>query len=392
MRLAISTPVYPFPGDPSRAPYIFEIARQLGTLVDVEVFFHAVRYSRHKWLQPSTYQPVPVGMDLSSPNVKVTVFDYPTIPFVGRVFNGLLSERVLEPHLRRFAPDIVLGYWLYPEGYGAWRCARALNVPCVLGGLGTDIRGRDRLTRWLTGCALRGADHSIMVSEEMRQSAIVRFGVHPERVHTIPNGVNTGIFHPRPQRSARVQLGLPLDQRLIVYVGRFIAAKGMRELIAAFETLSARRPDVQLALIGDGMMREEIVQRLHDSQLTDRVHLPGALQPEQVARWLNAGDLLCLPSYSEGHPNVVVEALACGLPVVATSVGGIPESVNESNGRLVHPRDADALLGALEGALDADWDRAAISRGVSRGWDDVARETLAICEQALRRQSQMSGG
>ena len=96
-----------------------------------------------------------------------------------------------------------------------------------------------------------------------------------------------------------------------------------------------------------------------------------------------ASDLVTLPSYSEGHPNVLVEALASGRPVVATPVGGIPEVVDAASGLLVPPRDADALADALAKALAQDWDEAALARRFSRDWEQVARDTLRACEEAL---------
>jgi teichuronic acid biosynthesis glycosyltransferase TuaC len=384
MRIAISTPAYPLPTDPTRGRYIYEIARNLGKLATVEVFFHTARYPRHRWLRPRSYPITDVTTDLSTPDVRVHAFDYPSLPVVSRVINGYVSGRALLGRLRIFAPDVVLAYWIYPEGYGAWRSARTLNIPCVLGGLGTDIRARDRLTRWFSGRALRGADQTIMVSEDMRSLAISQFGVNAQSVHTISNGVNTEIFRPMNQGEMRRQLGVADDRRLIVYVGRFVATKGLRELVEAFAALSAQRPDVDLALIGDGMMRGELEMRLQAANLSSRVHMPGALQPEAVAKWINAGDLLCLPSYSEGHPNVVLEALACGRPVVATNVGGTPEAVSATTGVLVSPRDADALRHALASVLNRSWNQHVVSASQSRGWGDVAKDTLKVCGQAVK--------
>ena len=122
---------------------------------------------------------------------------------------------------------------------------------------------------------------------------------------------------------------------------------------------------------------------LFRSGYADRVHMPGGLPPEQVAQWIAAADLLTLPSWSEGYPNVVVEALACGRPVVATDVGGTHEIVNANNGLLIAPRDAQVLADALRAALDAQWDHAAIAAAMQRTWDDVAAETLAVCEPLI---------
>jgi teichuronic acid biosynthesis glycosyltransferase TuaC len=384
LRIAISTPAYPLPGDPTRGRYIYEIARCLGRLATIEVFFYTARYPRMRWLRPRTFKPTDVTTDLSTPDVKVTAFDYPSIPLVSRAINGLVGGRALLRRLRPFRPDIVLGYWIYPEGYGAWRCARQLGVPCVLGGLGTDIRARDSLTRWLSGHALRAADQLIMVSQEMRRLVIDRFGVDPARVHAIANGVNAAIFYPRDATAMRQKLGLSAAHRIIVYVGRFVAAKGVRELLQAFGALAAHDDTLRLVFIGDGVMREELRAQVAAARWGDRVLMPGAMQPEAIAEWLGAANLLCLPSYSEGYPNVVIEALACGRPVVATEVGGIPEIVDATNGRLVPPRDASALRVALAETLGRPWDQQALAAPWSRSWDDVARATLVVCEQACR--------
>jgi teichuronic acid biosynthesis glycosyltransferase TuaC len=385
LRIAISTPAYPLPGDPTRGRYIYEIARALGRLATVEVFFHTNRYPQLRWLRPRTFVPTDVTADLSTPDAKVTAFDYPSIPLLTRAINGQLSGRALLRRLRPFRPDLVLGYWIYPEGYGAWRCARRLGIPCVLGGLGTDIRARDALTRWLSGRALRAADQLIMVSQEMRRLVIDRFRVAPARVHAIANGVNAVIFHPRDRAAMRLKLGLGIALRIIVYVGRFVATKGVRELLQAFGALATQDADLRLVLIGDGVMREELQAQVAAAAWGRHVLLPGAMQPEAIAEWLSAGDLLCLPSYSEGYPNVVLESLACGRPVVATNVGGIPEIIDATNGRLVAPRDSAGLQAALAATLAGRWDQQALAAPWSRSWDDVARATLAVCEQACTR-------
>jgi glycosyltransferase involved in cell wall biosynthesis len=128
-------------------------------------------------------------------------------------------------------------------------------------------------------------------------------------------------------------------------------------------------------------MRAELTALATDP--ASQMRLLGAQPASTVASWMAACNLLALPSYSEGHPNVLVEALACGRPVVSTPVGGVPEVVDDSCAMLVPPRDVPALAGALADVLDRDWDEAALSRRFSRSWGDVAAETLAACDEAL---------
>src|SRR5690606_14697264 len=143
---------------------------------------------------------------------------------------------------------------------------------------------------------------------------------------------------PRDRATMRAQLGIDADARLIVYVGRLVEAKGLRELLAAFGRLSQDDATLRLALVGDGVMREELEALVRVAGLHERIVLTGGMEPDDVARWLGAADLLSLPSWSEGYPNVVVEALACGCPVVATDVGGTREIIGQDNGLLIPAR------------------------------------------------------
>jgi glycosyltransferase involved in cell wall biosynthesis len=292
---------------------------------------------------------------------------------------------VLIPRLRRFRPDVAIGYWIYPDGDAAVRAARALGIPSAIGALGSDIHVRSGAAAQQTRRAIASAGALITVSEAMRNTAIADFGADPAKVHTITNGFNGSVFRPLAQSAVRGELGIDANARLVVYVGRFVEAKGLRELIGAFRAMAATDPALRLALVGDGVMREELAELVQSAGLAERTFMPGGIPPVEVARWISAADVLTLPSWSEGYPNVVVEALACGRPVVATDVGGTSEIVNASNGLLIPPRDPDALATALTRALDARWDHDAIAAATRRSWDDVARETLAVCEQLANR-------
>jgi glycosyltransferase involved in cell wall biosynthesis len=160
-----------------------------------------------------------------------------------------------------------------------------------------------------------------------------------------------------------------------------VPEKGLRELFDACGGLVAARPRLQLALVGDGPMRAELEARI--ARDAPWAQLAGAQLPAQVAQWFAACNLLALPTYSEGHPNVLVEALACGRPAVTTPVGGIPEVVDDSVAILVPPRTVEPLRAALAAALDREWDPAALGARFSRDWSQVATDTLTACEEAL---------
>jgi teichuronic acid biosynthesis glycosyltransferase TuaC len=373
----------PVPHDSTRGRYIYETARALSRMADVKVFFQQIRYPRLPWAAPRSFLHADVGPDYRIEGLNVETFSYPGLPVVSRAFNGMVAAQVLLPKVRAFNPDLVLAYWVYPDGDTARRIARRLRKPCVVGALGSDIHVRSGFTHWLTGRVVQNVDALLTVSEAMRRSAIAEFGAQPERVHTVINGFNAEVFYPRPQAPLRASLGIGVNDKVIIYVGRFVEAKGLRELITAFTAMSQNRADLRLALVGDGVMKAELLALLDNAGIRDKVHFPGGLEPLQVAEWISASDVLTLPSWSEGYPNVVVEAVACGRPVVATDVGGTNEIIHADNGILIPPRQPEALRAGLEQALSAPWDHAQIAAAIKRTWDDVAHQTLEVCEQVI---------
>jgi teichuronic acid biosynthesis glycosyltransferase TuaC len=385
-RIAIVTPMLPVPHDMTRGRYIHETARAIAKLTDVKVFFQQAKYPR--LVAPRSFIEGTVGADYEVDGIEVDAFTYPVMPMVSRAINGHVSSAVALPRIRQYRPDVVLAYWVYPDGFGALRVARALGVPCVVGALGSDIHVRAGINQRMTRQTIGDVDALLTVSEAMRQTAIHEFGAQPQRVHTIVNGFNTGVFYPRDQGPLRQALGMAADEHSIIYVGRFVEAKGMRELLQAFQGLSQALPKARLNLVGDGVMKGELAELIRGMGLQDRVRMPGGLPPEQVAEWICASDVLTLPSWSEGYPNVVVEGVACGRPVVATDVGGTREILNAHNGLLIPPKDPKALQDALHKALTSPWDRDAIANAMRRTWDDVAHETLEVCKAVVHHRKQ----
>lgn len=377
MRLLVVTSQFPIRDEPTRGRPIVQTVQQLAQLATVKVISPIAVYPR--WAQPGSYLahvPAAVaGLD-GAPEYPA----YPALPGLTRPLNGWLCARAIESALLRFRPDAVLAYWLYPDAYGAMLAARRAGVPLVAGARGSDIRVRDAISRHLTRRVVRAARRLLVVSEDLGRLAVQRYGAEAARVHVIANGCDASIFHPRDRAAARQALALPADATVLLYVGRLVAEKGLRELIAAFRQLTAQRPNLQLVLVGDGPMRDELGTL---AAAMGKLRLTGPLAPAAVAQWMTAADLVTLPSYSEGHPNVLVEALACGRPVVATEVGGIPEVVDRDNGILVPARDSEALAAGLAAALARDWNPNALSRRFSRSWCQVAEDTLQQCADAI---------
>lgn len=378
-RIAVITPILPVPEDMTRGRFIYETTRALARQADVRVFLTQAQYPQTSWLQPSRHKSVVMADAYSLPGIDIETVTYPALPLISRVTNGWVSGMSLLKRVAQYSPDILIGYWTYPEGAGAEYVGRKLGKPVVIGALGTDINDRHGINAWLTRRTLQAADKIVFVSQAMTRHAIDTFGVSPERCATVVNGINTTVFHPQDRNGCREALGLPPKAPVVIYVGRLIEAKGLGELVASVTNLRQTHPDLRTILIGEGPYLDTLKGLIAAKGQQDRIILAGGQLPQKVAQYINAADILTLPSWSEGYPNVLVEALACGCPVVATHVGGIPEIVTADNGRLVPPRDTGALTDALNQTLEKAWDRPAISRNMSRTWDDVARETLEVC-------------
>ena len=381
IKILAVTPYFPVSATSYKGNSALHTLRWLKRSAEVEVICPITRYP--KWLAPNAYHDVP-DLTYQHPEFPTTYFEYPALPVLTRPINGFVCAHYLLPYVRAAKADVILNYWLYPEGFSAVRAGHKLGIPVVVGAIGSDVRTRtDRWTIHFVRETMKQADAVITVSEDLRQLAI-GMGAPPEKTTSILNGCDTSVFFPGDRDEARCAVGFEGDGELILYAGNLIASKGLGELMDAFLGLLATRPQARLAIIGQGEYGETIKSRAALAGAQDRVLLLGRRKADGVAVWMRAADVFCLPSYSEGCPNVVVEALSTGLPVVATRVGGIPELVDARVGILIPPRDAAALAEALDTALGRAWDRNQIASACRRSWEEVADKTFAVCRGVLR--------
>lgn len=288
-----------------------------------------------------------------------------------------------------FPWDVVVGSNAYPDGVGAADVAMFSRTPLVQNVIGTDVNelpdrpALGRQIRW----ALRRAGRVIAVSHAMAER-VVSLGVPRERVVAQHNGVEGETFAIRPMAEARARVGIDHQGPVIVYVGNVKIGKGVKVLVEAMAPLVRRhgRSDALLCVVGSGEADAEIAARVRELGLSKHVRLAGRQLHTEVPYWISAGDVFCLPSYMEGCPNVVLEALASGRPVVATNVGGIPELVKDGvTGELVPPGDPEALADGLAKALSQRWAESALRTSVPYlSWDAVAKSYLAIIEDAMK--------
>jgi glycosyltransferase involved in cell wall biosynthesis len=376
MKIAYISNYFPSSAEPSQGRSAYQTLRVLARDSELRVFYPHSSYP--SLLKPRSRSFGRLDASYSPPDVKASYFDYPAIPLISRPFNGWMAARALLPAVRAFAPDVIFSCFLYPDGYAAIKIGKALGVPVVVMSIGSDInRIGDSISAMMTRTVLRKADFVVTVSGDLCQKAVA-MGASPEKVRAIVNGCDLTVFHARDRLEARRKLGIDPAAEAVIYIGRMDVKKGLRELVEAAASLHSERPNLHAYLIGEGPDRHLIQSAIQASNAAGYIHAMHGCAFDDVAVWMAAADLVTLPSYMEGCPNVVLEALASGRPVVATSVGGIPEILSDACGGLVPPRDAYALAQALASVLDKTWDADAISAHGSRSWETVAAELNEI--------------
>ncbi|MCA9469046.1 MAG: glycosyltransferase family 4 protein [Nitrospira sp.] len=315
---------------------------------------------------------------------------YPLIPKLGNFlhsflfFLGLFSSAWA---LRtRFKFDLINAHWLYPDGVAAAWLARIMGVPLVLSGRGCDINVFlfQKYKRRSILHSLRQADRVTVVSEELK-SLLLEAGVDNERVTVIRNGIDREIFSPRDKSNCVELLGLSPRSPTILFVGRLTEEeeKGLRYLIFAIRELVQVRKEAILYVVGDGPMLKPYEILVKKIALQAHIHFVGAKAHKDIALWIGACDVFCLPSIREGCPNVVLEALSCGRPVVASRVGDVPKLVGKENGILVEPGNSHALFEALKIAVERKWEQGEICKSVSGlSWDVAASQYYSVLYEA----------
>lgn len=330
-------------------------------------------------------------------DVRATYARYFLIPKVSQRWHARsmywgIASTVRRLH-REIGFDVVNAHWLDPDGVVAAWLARDLNLPLVVTGLGCDVNvyAHEGPRRASILEAIAAAAAVTTVSEPLKQG-LVEEGVPASKIAVIPNGVDTELFRPRARSDCRAALGLPQDAHLIVCVSRLSEEKGVDVLVRAFAQVRVRLPGAMLALVGAGPLQAELEREAAALGLRDSLRLVGAVTHEQVAQWIGACDVSCLPSLREGHPNAAMEALASGRALVASRVGALPGMIQPATGRLVEPGDAAALSAALIDALGAPWNDETIAASVRESsWQRAAREYLRVYNVAVRTTARTDG-
>jgi glycosyltransferase involved in cell wall biosynthesis len=362
-----------------------ERIRHLGAMADIQVVA-PVPWFRTLGVQPRAHDTTPL-LGIHHPR-----FWY--IPKVLKSVRGLFLFLSALHHVRRlrksFDFDLIDAHFAYPDGFAAVMLGRWFRRPVCITLRGTIAQWWVRaIGRRLCVWAMCRSERVIAVAESLavypREA-----GIPTHRIAVIRNGVDLERFQVIDPSVARRRLGLPEHTRILVSVGHISPRKGFHRVIRSLPAVLESFPDVHLAIVGGAGAEEDnsaalqaLIQRLG---LSRRVLMVGSKTPDEVALWLAAADTFVLASDFEGCPNVVLEAMACGRPVVASKVGDIERMVPDFAGVLFeNPEDDHALSSCIRSALTRTWDPFRIRTHVAkRSWDSVAEQVAAEWSMALQ--------
>lgn len=314
---------------------------------------------------------------------------FAVIPRIGMSASPILMAASLSGFVRRLAAqgagfDLIDAHYLYPDGVAAAWIGQRLGYPVIITARGTDVNLIPRyvLPRQMIRWALNRAAGLIAVSRALKE-AMVDLGVAPERVEVLRNGVDLALFRPGDRGTARRSLGL--RRPTLLSVGHLIERKGHDRVITALSQL----PDFDLLVVGEGPERSRLEQLSRQLGVADRVRLPGAVSHEAMPGIYTAADALVLASSREGWANVLLEAMACGTPVITSDAWGNPEVVRAREAGLVFQQNTpEGIAKAVRSFFTDPPERAAVRAYAEHfSWDETTQGQLALFRRVLKKNS-----
>jgi len=392
-KLVVLSTLFPNPGQPLAGLFIRErmsrVAEHLPVTVVAPVPWFPLQGLARR-LRPHFRPPAPPAEVQGS--LRVLHPRFLSVPGLFKSLDGLFmavgSLGTLRRLRREQGVDLIDAHFGYPDGHAASLLARWLGLPFSVTLRGVEPRiGATAIRGRLMRRALRRAAHVIAVAGSLAEWARGA-GVEPARLTVVGNGVDTGRFRPIDRDAARRELGLPASAPVLVTVGGLTERKGFHRVLDCLPRLREAHPGLQYLIVGGASGEGDWRARLEDQArrlgLTECVHFLGVVEPDRLRVPLSAADAFVLATRNEGWANVLLEAMACGLPVITTDVGGNREVVSDAHlGHVVPFGDTGALARAIDEALGRDWDQDAIrAHAQASSWGARIEQLLPLLAEA----------
>ena len=317
-----------------------------------------------------------------------------SIPYLLKCFDGILMAygclKILRHIQKRVNISLVDSHFAYPEGFAATMLARWFKVPVTITIRGTEVTlSKYFFRKQLIIKALNSADRVFSVSESLKRHAC-SLGVPSQKIQVIRNGVDIAKFCPIGKNEARNYLKIPQNSKVLITVGSLVPRKGQHRIISILPELIKYYPNLIYLIVGgnspEGDSSTYLKKQVSKLKLDEHVYFVGSVHHHQLNRYLSASDLFVLASSNEGLANVLLEAMAVGLPIIATNVGGAQEIINDDVGIVVPFNNSEALLEALRKALDQKWEKKKIRKyAMKNAWDQKIPVLIQELKQLLNQ-------
>lgn len=383
MKVLVLTSVFPNQKLPGLGVFVRERMFKVAEHCELKVvapapWFPLINQFKKNYRPTIPYKEIQEGVEVYHPRF----FNIPRyFKFLDGFFFFIFSLYSLKKIKKNFDFDVIDSHFAYPDGFGAVLLGKYFRKPVTITVRGTIRKfSSARSISPLLKYALKNAARIFTVCDDLRNAAIDAGGP-AENIEVVANGIDKEKFFVIDQMSARENLSLDFSRKIMISVGGLTERKGFHRIIELLPALRETFPDILLIIVGgasvEGNNEEYLRQRVVELQVEDHVFFAGPQPHDQLYKWLNVADIFCLATSNEGWANVFLEAMACGLPVVTTKVGGNPEVVcSEDLGILVPFGDSEALRTALVAALTKTWDRTHIVQYAKENTWDKRIQTL----------------
>jgi teichuronic acid biosynthesis glycosyltransferase TuaC len=390
MKILLISNIFPNSADKERGIFTYRIAMALKPRCRMEVIAplpwvpHPLRKgSRGKHI----YARVPFNEAINGLVVyHPRYLAIPKLGFMHPLFMFVPLLRLIRHLEGKERIDLINAHWIFPDGVAASWVAQKMQKPLVLTGLGCDLNHypllpfrRKQIQKALNLAKL------ITVKGNGLKCKVLDMGIPKQKVSVIPNGLDLKRFKIMGRKDTRQRLGIHGNGPFFLFVGSLDHVKGGRHLIEAIGGIAKNNEHhPHLLMVGDGPLHEALLLQAKQLGIANRVSFVGKRPHNEIPLWMNAADVFCLPSIREGRPNVLLEALSCGTPAVASDVGAVSEIIHEGNGRIAGVADPKSLFHQLLACLKQPWDRKAIRETVGRfTWDDCAELYMRTFQQIV---------